>query len=222
MRFRWYVCGLLFFATTINYVDRQVLGLLKPRARKGARLARSGLRLDRLRVPVGLCADDALRRPPDRLGGHAPGLCRSRRVVEPGGHGRTRWRAAPWASASARFALGLSESANFPAAIRTVADWFPQRERALATGIFNSGANIGAILAPAGGSLSGAALRMAVGIHRDRRGRPGLGAALVGFLARTARAAGAPSRPSEDLARPPLGTPARQPCRHGRSSSASS
>ena len=48
----------------------------------------------------------------------------------------------------ARFALGLSESANFPAAIRTVADWFPQRERALATGIFNSGANIGAILAP--------------------------------------------------------------------------
>ena len=48
----------------------------------------------------------------------------------------------------ARFALGLSESANFPAAIRTVADWFPQRERALATGIFNSGANIGAIAAP--------------------------------------------------------------------------
>jgi ACS family hexuronate transporter-like MFS transporter len=48
----------------------------------------------------------------------------------------------------ARFGLGLAESANFPAAIKTVADWFPQRERALATGIFNSGANIGAIVAP--------------------------------------------------------------------------
>src|SRR4029079_18794214 len=48
----------------------------------------------------------------------------------------------------ARFALGPGESGNFPAAIKTVAEWFPRRERALATGIFNSGANVGAIVAP--------------------------------------------------------------------------
>ena len=49
---------------------------------------------------------------------------------------------------AARFALGIGESANFPAALKTVAHWFPRRERALATGIFNSGANIGALLVP--------------------------------------------------------------------------
>jgi MFS transporter, ACS family, hexuronate transporter len=50
--------------------------------------------------------------------------------------------------AMARFGLGIGEAANFPAAVKTVADWFPKRERALATGIFNSGSNIGAIVAP--------------------------------------------------------------------------
>ena len=50
--------------------------------------------------------------------------------------------------ALARFGLGLGEAANFPAAIKTVADWFPKRERALATGIFNSGSNVGAVVAP--------------------------------------------------------------------------
>jgi len=50
--------------------------------------------------------------------------------------------------AVARFALGLGESGNSPAAVKTVAEWFPRRERALATGIFNAGSNVGAILAP--------------------------------------------------------------------------
>ncbi len=49
---------------------------------------------------------------------------------------------------AARFVLGIGESSNFPAAIKTVADWFPRQERALATGIFNSGSNVGAIAAP--------------------------------------------------------------------------
>ena len=49
---------------------------------------------------------------------------------------------------AARFALGLGEAGNFPAAVKTVAEWFPQRERALANGIFNSGCNVGAVIAP--------------------------------------------------------------------------
>ena len=61
---------------------------------------------------------------------------------------RTRWLAPPGSSRSRRFGLGIGEAANFPAAIRTVADWFPRPRRAFATGIFNSGSNIGAIVAP--------------------------------------------------------------------------
>ena len=67
---------------------------------------------------------------------------------------------------AARFALGFGEAANFPAALKTVAVWFPQRERALATGIFNSGANIGALAGSSSRSVPGAALRMAIGVHR--------------------------------------------------------
>ena len=59
-----------------------------------------------------------------------------------------RWSAACVGFAAARFALGLGEAGNFPAAIKTVAEWFPRRERAFATGIFNSGSNVGAIIAP--------------------------------------------------------------------------
>src|SRR5690349_23367587 len=54
----------------------------------------------------------------------------------------------PFGFAIARFALGLGEAANFPAAIKTVAEWFPKKERALATGIFNAGTNLGAVVAP--------------------------------------------------------------------------
>ncbi len=60
-----------------------------------------------------------------------------------------RWRRASSGFAVARFALGIGESGNFPAAIKTVAEWFPKQERAFATGIFNAGSNVGAILAPA-------------------------------------------------------------------------
>lgn len=145
--FRWYVCGLLFFATTINYVDRQVLALLKPVLEKelGWREAQYGWIVFAFQLAYALMMPLA-----GRLIDWA-GTRLGYAVAVAG------WSLAAMAHALARsatgfgiarFALGLSESANFPAAIRTVADWFPQRERALATGIFNSGANVGAILAP--------------------------------------------------------------------------
>lgn len=145
--FRWYVCGLLFFATTINYVDRQVLALLKPVLEKelGWREAEYGWIVFAFQLAYAVMMPLAGRLidwAGTRLG-YAVAVA--------------AWSLAAMAHALARsalgfgvarFGLGLSESANFPAAIRTVADWFPQRERALATGIFNSGANVGAILAP--------------------------------------------------------------------------
>jgi ACS family hexuronate transporter-like MFS transporter len=146
-RFRWYVCGLLFFATTVNYLDRQVIGLLKPVLEKelGWREAQYGWIVFAFQLAYALMmpiAGRLLDAVGTRLGY---------------GIAVAAWSLAAMAHAAARsavgfgvarFGLGLTESANFPAAIKTVADWFPQRERALATGIFNSGANIGAIVAP--------------------------------------------------------------------------
>jgi ACS family hexuronate transporter-like MFS transporter len=146
-RLRWYICGLLFFATTINYIDRQVLGLLKPVLEKdlGWRESDYGWIVFAFQFAYALMMPFAGRLI-DRLGTRLGYLLA---VVV--------WSLAAMAHSLARsalefglarFALGFGESANFPAAIKTVADWFPQRERALATGIFNSGANIGAVVAP--------------------------------------------------------------------------
>jgi ACS family hexuronate transporter-like MFS transporter len=146
-RVRWYICGLLFFATTINYVDRQVLGLLKPVLEKELhwREADYGWIVFSFQLAYALMMPFAGRLidwAGTRLGYAVAVALWSLAAMA---HALARSAAG---FGIARFALGLSESANFPAAIRTVADWFPQRERALATGIFNSGANIGAILAP--------------------------------------------------------------------------
>ena len=146
-RIRWYICGLLFFATTINYVDRQVLGLLKPVLEKELRWREAdyGWIVFAFQLAYALMMPFAGRLidwAGTRLGYAVFVALWS---VAAMGHALAR---SAVGFGVARFALGLSESANFPAAIRTVADWFPQRERALATGIFNSGANIGAILAP--------------------------------------------------------------------------
>jgi ACS family hexuronate transporter-like MFS transporter len=146
-RLRWYICGLLFFATSINYIDRQVLGLLKPALEKELhwREADYGWIVFAFQLAYALSMPFAGRLidwAGTRLGyAVAVGLWSLAAM----GHALAR---SAMGFGIARFALGLSESANFPAAIRTVADWFPQRQRALATGIFNSGANIGAILAP--------------------------------------------------------------------------
>jgi len=146
-RYRWRICALLFAATTLNYVDRQVLGVLAPDLTE--RFGWTELEYSRIVVAfqaayaIGLVSAGALI---DKLGtrlGYALAIC--------------VWSVAAMSHAiagsvagfaAARFLLGLGEAGNFPAAIKTVAEWFPRRERAFATGIFNSGSNVGAILAP--------------------------------------------------------------------------
>lgn len=146
-RRRWLICALLFFAATVNYIDRQVLGLLKP-------ILQHDLGWTEIGYSNVVIAFQAA---------YAIGLLVVGRLIDWLGT-RTGfslavllWSIAAMAHAAARsivqfavvrFVLGLGESGNFPASIKAVADWFPTRERALATGIFNSGANIGAILAP--------------------------------------------------------------------------
>ena len=147
-RYRWLICGLLFLATTINYIDRQVLALIKgtldtelgwTNAQYG--LANSAFQLayavslfvfgwfiDRFGVKIGYAVSIAawsLAAAAHALVGSARGF-----IV-------------------ARVALGLGEGGNFPSSIKAVAHWFPKRERAFATSLFNSGANVGAIVAPA-------------------------------------------------------------------------
>ncbi len=145
--FRWRVCAMLLAATTLNYVDRQVLGVLAPFLQ--TRFGWSEVQYSHIVIAfqaayaIGLLGAGAVI---DRLGtriGYA--LSIGVWCVAAMSHSL----AAGVASfAAARFALGLGEAGNFPAAIKAVAEWFPQRERALATGIFNSGSNIGAIVAP--------------------------------------------------------------------------
>jgi ACS family hexuronate transporter-like MFS transporter len=144
---RWIVVALLFFATTINYIDRQVIGLLKPT----------------LEVEFGWSEKDYANIVMAFTAAYALGLLVFGRIIDRIGtkmgfsisivfwsiaaclHGVVK---TTFGFGIARAALGLGESGNFPAAIKTVAEWFPKKERALATGIFNSGANIGAVFAP--------------------------------------------------------------------------
>lgn len=146
-RCRWSICALLFFATTINYIDRAVLGILKPLLEKDLGWTQieygwmvtafqlayalgyvfSGQVVDRIGVRLGFLSSVSL------------------------------WSVAAMAHAAARSvlgfsvaraALGLAEGGMFPAAIKTVAEWFPKEERAFATGLFNAGSNIGAVTCP--------------------------------------------------------------------------
>ncbi|HVE69722.1 MAG TPA: MFS transporter [Thermoanaerobaculia bacterium] len=145
---RWIVCTLLLFATTINYIDRQVLGILAPTLQKEigwsevqygyivtafqAAYAIGLLVVGRVLDVVGTKLGFAVAIVFWSLAAMAHALVRT-----------------PFGFGFARFGLGLGEAGNFPAAIKTVAEWFPKRERALATGIFNGGSNLGAIIAPA-------------------------------------------------------------------------
>src|SRR5437868_2156793 len=146
-RYRWVICALLFFATTINYIDRQVLGILAPDLQKeigwseldygriviafqvsyAVMMLVWGKILDRIGTKVGLGLAVAWW----SLSAMATGFARSAMTF-----------------GLFRFLLGVGEAANFPASIKTVAEWFPKSERALAVGIFNSGTNIGAVVAP--------------------------------------------------------------------------
>ena len=146
-KYRWRIVGLLFFATSLNYIDRQVLGILKPFIAEdlgwneidyghivsafaiayAIGLLLTGVFLDKYGTRVGYtvavviwsiaCSFHALSRSVAGFG-------------------------------LARFFLGIGESANFPAAVKSVSEWFPKKERALATGWFNSGSNVGAFITP--------------------------------------------------------------------------
>ena len=145
--YRWRIIALLFFATTINYIDRQVLGMLKP-------IITDDIHISEADYGYIVSAFQAA---------YAIGLLFIGRVIDKFG---TRisyavaivvWSLAgcfhaaargPLGFGIARFFLGLGESANFPAAIKATAEWFPVKERALATGIFNAGSNVGAVVSP--------------------------------------------------------------------------
>ncbi len=146
-RYRWKICAVLFLATTINYTDRQVLGVLAPDLQKsiGWNELEYGYLVTAFQAAyaVGLLSSGAII---DRIGtrmGYA--LAMIIWGIAAAGHALA---SSVMGFAAARFLLGLGEAGNFPAAIKTVAEWFPRKERSFATGIFNSGTNVGAILAP--------------------------------------------------------------------------
>lgn len=144
---RWWMLSLVFLATTINYLDRQVMGLLKPVLEKEF----SWDEKDYSYIVMAFTTTYAIGymamgRFIDRVGtkiGYAVSLIVW--SLASIGHGLVK---STIGFIIARSTLGISEAGNFPAAIKSVAEWFPKKERALATGIFNSGATVGAILAP--------------------------------------------------------------------------
>ena len=146
-RRRWMICGLLFFAATVNYMDRQVIALLKPTLQIQFGWTEVGysniVTAFQFAYGAGLLFIGKLI---DRLGTRK-GFSLAVFV----------WSAAAMAHAAAgsifqfavaRFSLGIGEAGSFPASVKAVAEWFPKRERALTTGLFNSGSNVGALVAP--------------------------------------------------------------------------
>jgi len=146
-KYRWTICALVFFATTVNYLDRQVLSLLK----------------DNLEVQFNWSDSDYANIVSVFQFVYAISMLFAGRLIDwLGTKMGYAWSLIIWSFAAmshalakgtggfmvSRGLLGFGESGNFPAAIKTIAEWFPKKERALATGIFNSGTNVGAILAP--------------------------------------------------------------------------
>jgi len=146
-KYRWTICALVFFATTVNYLDRQVLSLLK----------------GDLEMQFNWTDSDYANIVSAFQFVYAISMLFAGRIIDwLGTKAGYAWSLIIWSVAAmthalakgttgfmfARGFLGFGESGNFPAAIKTVAEWFPKKERALATGIFNSGTNVGAILAP--------------------------------------------------------------------------
>ncbi|MXV49477.1 MFS transporter [Pedobacter sp. HMF7647] len=166
-KYRWTICALLFFATTVNYLDRQVLSLLKPSLEKEFNWTNSdyadiaamfqfvyaismlfaGRIIDRLGTKKGYALAIIIW----SLGAiiHAFSVPIGNTLSNLlGVLGFTGLSASILGFMFSRAVLGFGESGNFPAAIKATADYFPKKERSLATGIFNSGANVGAVLAP--------------------------------------------------------------------------
>jgi ACS family hexuronate transporter-like MFS transporter len=170
-RQRWVICALLFFAATVNYIDRQVLGILKPTLAEefgwteldyswivfsfqtayAIGLLLVGKLMDRIGTKKGFSLSITLwslaaitHAWAVPIGAAAIGALFYFGIIS----GTTALSASVVGFIIVRFLLGLGESGNFPASIKTVSEWFPKKERALATGIFNSGTNIGALATP--------------------------------------------------------------------------
>ncbi|HEX6065055.1 MAG TPA: MFS transporter [Longimicrobiales bacterium] len=145
--YRWTICALLFFATTINYIDRAVFGILAPTLQSeiGWTETQYGDIVSWFSLTYGF-GFLFVGRLLDKIGvrkGFAASIIAWSIAEMSFALART-----PRGFALARAALGLGESGNFPASIKAIAEWFPKKERALATGIFNAGSNVGAIAAP--------------------------------------------------------------------------
>lgn len=150
-KYRWTICSLIFFATTVNYLDRAVISLLKPYIATAFNWNRIEEAANYANIEIAFKI------------AYAVGMLFAGRVVDKLGTKIGYFLAtALWSIAAvchafatgtmgfsiARIFLGITEAGNFPAAIKATAEWFPKKERAFATGIFNSGTNIGAIIAP--------------------------------------------------------------------------
>jgi ACS family hexuronate transporter-like MFS transporter len=145
--YRWVICALLFFATTINYIDRQVIGLLKPTLEQEFNWSET----DYANIVMVFAAAYAfgyvifgnfIDKIGTKLGYSISIIIWSIAAM---------WHAfvkTTFGFGAVRGLLGFGEAGNFPAAVKAVAEWFPKKERALATGIFNSGTSIGAVAAP--------------------------------------------------------------------------
>jgi ACS family hexuronate transporter-like MFS transporter len=152
-RYRWTICALVFCATTINYLDRNVLGLLKQTLSDGGVFGADKANQELNYSTVVICFQVA----------YAVGMLAAGRFIDwIGTKAGYAWSLIGWSLAAIghafghhtwsfgfwRAALGFTEAGNFPAANKTIAEWFPRKERAFATGLYNSGSNIGSIVAP--------------------------------------------------------------------------
>jgi MFS transporter, ACS family, hexuronate transporter len=152
-RHRWSICALVFAATTVNYLDRNVLGLLKQTLATAGVFGENKGDQELNYANVVICFQVAYAlgmilagRVIDKVGtkqGYAYSLIGWSLAAIGHAFGQHTWSFGFW-----RAALGVTEAGNFPAANKAIAEWFPKKERALATGLYNSGANVGAILAP--------------------------------------------------------------------------
>jgi MFS transporter, ACS family, hexuronate transporter len=150
-RYRWTICSLIFFATTVNYLDRAVISLLKPYIATAFEWTKVEEVENYTNIEIAFKLSYSFGmlfagRFIDKVGtkiGYA--LATFLWSVSAVAHG---FATGTLGFALARVFLGVTEAGNFPAAIKATAEWFPKKERALATGIFNSGSNVGAIVAP--------------------------------------------------------------------------
>ncbi|MDE3123888.1 MAG: MFS transporter [Bacteroidota bacterium] len=146
-KYRWTIVALLFFSTTINYMDRQVIGYLKPILSDKYGWSNSDFALitawfTGIYASVTVFAGAVI----DKIGTKL-GLALSLSFWSIMGMLNALCSGAVYQHVIVRSLFGIGEAGNFPASIKTVAEWFPKKERALATGIFNSGANVGAMIA---------------------------------------------------------------------------